>query len=182
MIIVEGPDGAGKSTLVKELKEEYGFVEGLRGTNDRKLLYTVTRSDTYNALSQAVRGDGPPIIWDRLFFSEMVYAPIVHRDCEFSLHEQKFVGDVLESLECPVIVCRPPFEVVQINAAKDEQMDGVNENLRGIYQRYETECDWPHNTMWYDYTGTVRGGKFVSREDISKQINHYLAVRKWRET
>lgn len=164
--------------------EQFHLELGERGTADRKLLYTVTRRDTYTAISQAVRGDEVPRIWDRLFYSEKVYAPIVGRECEFGPIESDFVLSMLHGLACPVIVCLPPFPVVEANALKDEQMGGVNENIGQIYAAYDNEgfMEWTNRTMHYDYTGTNAGNHaYFSLEDIYGHVTNYLEDRKARE-
>jgi len=187
VILVEGPDGAGKTTLVRDLQHQYGFVEGERGTTDRKLLYTVTRQDTYTALAEAVRGDAPAKIWDRLFFSEQVYAPIVGRDCEFNDYESHYVRAVMAALGCPVIVCLPPLATVQANIAKADQMRGVNENIADIYNRYDDDrfMLWPKCTVFYDYTmvRTIddRRKPYVGLNQIWDLIEDYLSYREERQ-
>lgn len=182
LIIVEGPDGAGKTTLVRGLIREFSFQAGERGTTDRKLLYTVTRSDTYRAMAHEVLGDEPPRIWDRLFFSEMVYAPIVGRLCEFSMSEQAYIRRVLEAMRVPIVLCLPPLAHVVENALKDEQMDGVVDNLTTIYEAYAQPDFMPEHTLVYDYTNTMteRGLNYVPREIIDEEINDYLQERRTR--
>lgn len=189
MVILEGCDGAGKTTLLKRLVDEHGFEIGERATKDRKKLYTVTRQDTHTALSQAVLGHGPPKIWDRLYYSEKVYAPIVGRVPEFNRAEQTHIELLLTVLRVPIIVCMPPEDVVRRNAyADDEQMDGVNENIGRIYREYKRpSMGFTQYTMYYDYTGTTSWGggkplhKFYTYEEISGVINKYMTERKVRE-
>lgn len=188
MIIVEGPDGSGKSTLVRELAKEFGLLEGERGTTDRKKLYTVTRPDTYQALGHAVGGTAPVRIWDRLFYSELVYAPLVDRPVEFSTSEQGYVRRMIDALACPIIVCLPPRDVVTQNvlATKDEQMDGVVAAARWIWNRYEDlwqDGVFGEHVMLYDYTSrllTDRPLSFSSIDVIKENISDYLAERRER--
>ena len=180
MIIVEGPDGAGKSTLVEELSHEFDLEVGERATSDRNKLYTVTRQDTYTALSHSVLGHGKPQIWDRLFFSEMVYAPVIGRDCEFTHEEKVFVNRVLRATGCPVILCMPPWAVVQANVKGTFQMEGVHQNLEAIYAAYRTVCGDLPSLSWFDYTGEQSDAGYVSRERISGICDHYLDKRKVR--
>lgn len=150
MIILEGPDGAGKTTLKESLQTRYGFDEGIRGTADRSKLYTVTVHDTFYALRCAL-GNLPPVIWDRLYFSELVYANIVGRPIEFSNTQSRIVRGTLKVLDVPIIYCRPPGSTIKRNAQKDEQMDGVLDNLDKIIQDYDRVM-LDTNALHYDYT------------------------------
>jgi len=181
MIIVEGPDGAGKSTLVGSLAAELDLEVGERATKDRDKLYEVTRQDTYTALAKGVKGHKSPLIWDRLFFSEMVYSPAVGRDCEFSLEEQVFVKQVLSAMGCPIIICRPPLDAVEENVRAAEQMKGVKENIRRIYNHYGSVAENMPWLIWYDYTGELTGkGSFKSYDEIVTACEYYIKKRKVR--
>lgn len=180
MIIVEGPDGAGKSTLVQELCDHFPLTVGERGVTDRHKLYEVTRQDTYTALAAAVKGNQYPQIWDRLFFSEMVYAPVIGRECEFSLDEQNFVRRILKTLACPVIVCLPPWDVVKQNVHGTDQMDGVHENLQQIYEAYHEVFENMPWVLWYDYTGEIDLPAYQDQGSIIKAVRVYLDRREDR--
>lgn len=189
MIIIEGPDGAGKTTLKEELLKRYPqMAEGPRGTKDRRKLYTVTVPDTFGAINRSVRAAYLPrsgmdhtslYVWDRLFFSELVYADITGRPCEFSLGQRIFITKILETIGCPIILCLPPFEVVKENAEVHEQMDGVKENLQVIWGGYQS-LYWtmPNQTMIYDYTNDNDEG--VSFDELTATIDKYLIERSRR--
>lgn len=181
MIIVEGPDGAGKTTLIKELCDHYGFEVGKRGTDNRDLLYTVTVPDTFRALRGALEGWGPgsralPTIWDRLYFSDLVYAPIQDRNVAFNHEERRVIESTIRDLGIPVIKCYPPWETVLENEAGTHQMEGVHENLERIYRSYEFMIRVPHFT--YDYT--VDDGPTCGRH-LFPYIDEYLRRRKQRK-
>jgi hypothetical protein len=192
MIIIEGPDGAGKTTLKDEILNRYPqrVKEGTRGTKDRSKLYEVTVPDTFRAINMAIRATGTsfgPIggeprvhVWDRLFFSDMVYAPIQGRPCQFSPGQQHFIRDILETIDCPIILCLPPFEVVKENAQVHEQMTGVNENLKTIWTSY-ANMYWqmPNQTVIYDYTGSR--DDLLDEHELYKMIDRYLHERSKRE-
>lgn len=187
MIVVEGPDGAGKTTLVAKLLNRYLFMrEGPRGTKDRARLYTVTVPDTFGAINRAIRAKTPYreqrdiCVWDRLFFSEMVYADLTDRPCQFSLGQQRFISRILEAIDCPIILCLPPIEVVEANALAAEQMKGVKENIAEIWSRYHSLYgNMPNNTMIYDYTG--EDPDRVTYDEIIATIDKYLLERSKRE-
>ena len=176
MIIVEGPDGAGKSTLVGKLGKDLGLLVGERATTDRKKLYTVTRQDTYTALGLEIGGNSPSRIWDRLFFSEMVYAPIVGRTCEFTEREQTTIKRIMMAIGVPIIVCYPPLETVLANVEPEErdEMDGVKGNITNIYKAYNTVMTGMPNVMHYDYTGQNDNANVFSYEAIVARCEHWL--------
>lgn len=155
MIIIEGPDGAGKSTLVRHLKSRFNMLEGERATADRNLLWKVTRQDTYTALAEAVRAHERPRIWDRLFFSELVYSPTMGRVCEFKPGEQDVIRRLIAALGVPVIVCYPPLAVTVENTLRDDQMEGVKPNIEKIWRAYPNAMAGCSGARYYDYTDTV---------------------------
>lgn len=190
MIIVEGPDGAGKTTLVQELVREFDFMVGERAVADRDKLYTVTRQDTHTALARAIltaEKDGPACIWDRLFYSEMVYAPVVGRPIEFAVEERLWIRRIIEAAQFPVILCLPPRDTVRANSWKDDQMPGVKEGIDNIWDAYARMANdefFPQSVMMYDYSNqeaakTV-GPPWWTFDGICNQIQDYLDQREKR--
>jgi len=175
VIVVEGPDGAGKSTLVKELCRDLGLLEGKRSTVDRNKLYETTRIDLYTSLSDEIRGDQPSRVWDRSpFFSELVYYPYTGGECRFSDWEKSFIFRTIEAWGIPVILCLPDFETVKANVAKDKQMPKVEENIADIYETY---TDMPYYTALWDYT---REDPKSSYEQLTDHCMEFLENRKRR--
>src|SRR5437868_13537584 len=127
MIVVEGFDGTGKSTLVTRLSGDLGLRVGERGTENRDKLYEVTRQDTYTALAHAVSGRVPAYIWDRMFFSEPIYSHVMGRKNAFNGNESMHVMAILKALRCPIIICHVPLEVAEENMEKKHQMEAVAE-------------------------------------------------------
>lgn len=178
MIIIEGPDGAGKTTLVKQLQEEYGFDVGERGTEDRTKLYLYTVRDTHKAVRGAVNPYAPPLIWDRLFYSELVYYPYTTGKCRFNQEQINYFTRMIDALRCPVVLCLPPEHLV-VESVEDpdrQEMDGVKENIRTIYHGYEQlyrDLIFPDHTFWYDYTRDA----FTQ---LKQYIDPYLTERQER--
>lgn len=184
MIIVEGPDGAGKTTLVSELLDEFPELRiGKRGTKDRSKLWTVTRKDTYRALAEACNAKKPHI-WDRLFWSEFAYWEVTGREkCEFGPDDLSVVPGVIRALHAPVIWCMPPEEVVIANVKLDKQMEGVEENIQHIYSIYQAMLGdsvyvpTGTNLMTYNYLGE---NAIERKHQIFSMVEGYLAARNGR--
>jgi thymidylate kinase len=182
VIIVEGPDGGGKSTLVEGLCMEYGLAVGERAVENRDLLYKVTRQDTYTAIALEIGGQlEKPTIWDRLFWSEMVYADVVGRPVEFQPYEQDLIKKFLSSLAI-TIVCLPPKHTVLENvAASKHEMDGVKERAEVIYDRYRSLFQgYGGELLFYDYTGEQAMAGYRNYDKVITQIDRYIDLRKGR--
>lgn len=174
MIVIEGPDGAGKTTLVKELQEHFQLSVGERGTKNRDELYKVTVPDTFRAFAGAFAG--PATLWDRLYFSELVYHPYTTGKCAFSKMQQDFFERMFTAVGAPVILCMPPEQVVVDIVQKPDrhEMLGVELNIRHIYREYEHLMrmgHFPPQTHVYDFTrsGDLAETMFIVDDYINRK-------------
>jgi thymidylate kinase len=182
MIIVEGPDGAGKTTLVRQLVHEFAELKiGLRGTDNRDFLWKVTVHDTMKALSDFALSHGKINIWDRLFYSELVYAPLgmPPRKVEFNEAQQMHIRRIIDSADFPVILCLPPKQVVIENILEERhQMEGVREKAGAIYDAYHrlwSEQVFPERTMLYDYTMDA-----IAFPAVRNEVQDYIESKRER--
>lgn len=166
MIILEGPDGAGKTQLAQRMSHELGiplapkFVksdgEG-SGTND---LFGEAYRDVVTMPDKA------PMIYDRHpLISEYVYGPIVR-----GVLPPDFVTPTAHATlrlfaeQVHVIWCLPSLQTVYDNVAdidSAEQMEGVHKNIDAIYSMYHTmRLWWGGESTVYDYTVTDQASKY----------------------
>lgn len=173
MIIVEGPDGGGKTTLVRELSREFGLkihpkgerVEGPDGPPKQD-----ERERVWEAVGQMVTGNRPVEIYDRLFYSELVYGPIWRGKIELTEDEIRMVQQTLRVFKVPVIFCLPPLGQC-IDNARDSTHPKVIPTLEQVYEEY-SYCATGMGIQ-YDYT----------REPFTKlrtAIRGYLEFKKER--
>jgi thymidylate kinase len=185
MIIVEGPDNAGKTTLVNHIISEFGSkVElshhsRLKGAERDKLARQTPmeqRAFVYGNLNRAVLSKGPVDVHDRLFYSELVYGPIFHPPVVFNYEETRHINRLLTAISPPIIFCLPPLEVVSGYAEGEHQLTGVAENTKKIYDSYMvlSALARPRITT-YDYT---RGPASLAR--ITAVVARYLERREKR--
>lgn len=174
MIVVEGPDGSGKTTLCKQICERYGLEMGMRGTSNRDEIYKTTRQDTWFAMWQELEMSDN-LVWDRIGpISDPIYSAVGilnNRFCAFTPGEIKVFQQFVDHLAL-VIVCLPPFEVVQANVETSHQLPRVKEQTGWIWQQYYTYSGKAHFVD--DYTS-------VNPLSIEGTVDRYLLNRKSRE-
>lgn len=183
MIIVEGPDNSGKSTLVNLILETFGDkvdvaphnIKGPDGTRDK--LWETEKPRVYSMLARGIMAKDRPAVCDRLFFSELVYSELLGRECQWNWEEQRHICRVLTAISPPIIFCLPPLEVVA-DYGDSHQLEGVRERTEQIYKAYEalSSLARPRITR-YDHT---RGPAAKAR--VLSVVSRYLerrGKRKW---
>lgn len=129
-IIIEGPDGAGKSTLAKSLA----------GALDMNILkMTADGGQSAREYMQKLACDG--VIIDRCWVSEQVYSDLFGREPRIDNDDAEALTKFCGRAGIPIIVLLPPLHVVigRMNARGDEYADVVCPNITEIYRRYR---DW----------------------------------------
>lgn len=127
-IIIEGPDGAGKSTLAKSLA----------GALDMNILkMTANGGQSAREYEQKLACDG--VIIDRCWVSEQIYSDLFGREPRISNGDAEALTEFCGRVGIPIIVLLPPLRVVisRLNERGDEYADVVCPNIVEIYQRYQ---------------------------------------------
>ena len=127
-IIIEGPDGAGKSTLAKSLA----------GALDMNILkMTANGGQSMPEYVQKLKCDG--IIIDRCWVSEQVYSDLFKREPRIDNDDAEALTEFCGLAGIPIIVLLPPLHVVisRLNERGDEYADVVCPNIAEIYKRYQ---------------------------------------------
>lgn len=129
-IIIEGPDGAGKSTLAKSLA----------GALDMNILkMTANGGQSVPEYIQKLACDG--IIIDRCWVSEQIYSDLFGREPRIDNDDAESLTEFCGFARVPIIVLLPPLHVVihRLYERGDEYADVVCPNITEIYARYQ---DW----------------------------------------
>ena len=127
-IIIEGPDGAGKSTLAKSLA----------GALDMNILkMTANGGQSMPEYVQKLKCDG--IIIDRCWVSEQVYSDLFEREPRIDNDDAEALTEFCGLTGVPIIVLLPPLHIVigRLNERGDEYADVVCPNIVEIYKRYQ---------------------------------------------
>lgn len=164
IVIVEGMDGTGKTTLIQQLAHYLDvkpkkFIKSSGPYEDFKRTLVASTIPEINELETA-SAKGAPIkrLYDRFpLISEAVYGPILRgRNCfgdqYYSLRSR------LLALKTVIIYCRPDRDVIYTNVQQTPQMKGVLEHFGELLDAYDKLfvelTDSPVNSYItvYDYT------------------------------
>lgn len=137
-IIIEGPDGAGKSTLAKSLA----------GALDMNILkMTANGGQSMPEYVQKLKCDG--IIIDRCWVSEQIYSDLFKREPRIDDDNAEALTEFCGLAGIPIIVLLPPLHVVisRLNERGDEYADIVCPNIVEIYKRYQEWAEEHDNAI-----------------------------------
>lgn len=149
IIVVEGPDNAGKTTLGLQLAKKLraAFIKVERPASGLDLMQFQHIIEFAGTYSGCVVADRHPCI------SEPIYGSII-RGGHFLTQD-----DILLCYRCitAIVYCRPPVEMILKTIYDRPQMEGVIEKARDIIKAYDSLMveSPPHQfprTIGYDYT------------------------------
>lgn len=128
MIILEGSDGAGKTTLSKELAQgKYDIISFAKPTDKFE-------KDIY-FLMTLMTGD---IILDRFFYSEWVYANHFGRTRRISWIDLIALENLLKRRSAQLIFVNTDSEICAKRLDEEDQKAYTENDIRNLQQAYET--------------------------------------------
>lgn len=157
MIIFEGPDGSGKTTLINEFREQFDIPIAPRvvGKNTEAML------DLRDWVDNNLEEGFQRVIFDRYrLISESIYGPII-RDIQHEGFDDRewLMGRLVKfyNIHPIIIYCLPPLQAVIDNVTDDEDNQMVQPRIRSIYNAYVSRATLdfimcPAPVFIYDYT------------------------------
>jgi hypothetical protein len=184
MVIIEGPDHGGKSTLIQHIMGHFGSDalvlsdHSISQTRNKESFRSpeAVRKRVYDEIIAEVVGTDRPHVLDRLFFSELVYGSVLREHVCFPWKEQVHICRMLTALSPPIVFCMPPLGQIQSKIYGSTQMEGVTANIDAIYRKYDAMLALRHPKVTkYDYT---KGP--AARSRVCSLIEIYLKRRNER--
>lgn len=134
LYILEGPDGAGKTTLAKSLEglEYVHFGPPPKGKNAAWHQYYALLVDLWDNH----RPGG--VVVDRFIHGELIYGPILRGGTDLTWAHVRMLERVLMGLEAQLVICLPPWEMVKENWLKDIDNELIKDadDLYDVYSFY----------------------------------------------
>lgn len=155
IVVVEGPDGAGKSTLIDNLRlscdRHYLTLRRNGPPKDVGEISSCVRWVEKAANSVTLMLDRHPLI------SEPIYGGILRGSnlLEGTYNLEDIRAHFLEFID-RVVYCRPPTSVIVRKMHDNPQLQGVVENIYLISKQYDYAMEmlkhWGVNVIEYDWT------------------------------
>lgn len=156
IIILEGPDGAGKTTLGLHLQEHHGFKyhhEGVppprNGVNSLLNYYGQLLYDAHNS--------GDNVVFDRLHLGETIYGPICRHQDQITDVGVVLIERLRLAYGAIMVICLPDLDVCRKNwlTRKGSEYVPNDDMFARIYERYKLAASSTSNIQqkfWFDYT------------------------------
>ena len=154
IVILEGPDGGGKTTLARHLEQAYGFRYVHTGppTSD-KVLEAYGRT-LYDA-SQEPRST----VIDRLHIGERIYGPALRGSDLLTRNGEVLLHRLISAYGARLVFCIPPYDTAVENWRKRHETEGaelIKKKLiyDQVYYAYKnlSQDFFYANSSWWDYT------------------------------
>jgi hypothetical protein len=166
MIILEGPDGGGKSMLTPKIVRRW---HGRPPDNyDVQVTHSPGPLDNglYEWAIKALKNAKPVCILDRFpYFSESVYGPVLRQRPCMSTAEFVALRERLLKIRPLVIYCRPPVTTLHVSRLVRDQMSGVLEHYDEIVAAYDRGyAHWIRDfrILQYDFTRGEEADRILS--------------------
>ena len=135
-IIIDGPDGAGKTTLVKKLADHFGCD-----------ILVLTENGSKNFTDYLHKAGLNNIVSDRSFLSEIVYADVFERPSELTPAHQEALLQFYRANMWQIIILNASVSCLheRLNLRGDEDLSKIVnlEKLRQAYKYLSTNYGLP---------------------------------------
>ena len=139
IIILEGADGSGKTTLAQELRKDLGVYTWLTSSNSKP-----TESTQIEEVTRWINSTPPSIvnIVDRHpLISEYVYGLVLRKNVRHDLSFREMALEIGFIQPTLLIHCHVNWPAQSINLNNTEQMPGVAENIQRLRRSYVIVMD-----------------------------------------
>lgn len=183
MLIVEGPDGGGKTTLIRQLQEAFDIPVAPRVvTKDTKAMLNL-RTWVDDNLDKGFQN----MIFDRYrLISETIYGPILRDKAQPGFDDLVWITPRMKrlyELRPTIIYCIPPLETVIKNITSDPDNKVVASKIEAIYSAYVARAALDYTfspgivKIWNYKTSPSIDGKPIWFNAIHEYMTHRLGEK-----
>jgi hypothetical protein len=156
IIILEGVDGSGKTTLAKELAQRYNAEIHHEGPPPKFMNHRVRRRPSltlghYASILQSMRGKN--VILDRWALGERVYGPILRKKDKLGADGWTLLNRLIMASGAYQVLCMPPYKVCLANwRSRHGELIKDETAYRKTYEKYAELAVTTAPDIIYDYT------------------------------
>lgn len=143
MIILEGVDKAGKTTLARRLSDMYGIPIDKCG---------IPKGNPIPGYIQAIKDMSAPVIWDRFIYGEIPYSIVKKRTRYMQSFELDMLELMLATMPTLVVYVRPPRQVIQDRHSMEPDSYVSKQEALMLYEEYD-ELTAQLNIPVFEYRG-----------------------------
>lgn len=154
LIILEGPDGAGKTTLATILAEKYKYHVRHAGPPAPGLGEEETLANYLVPVIKAHEA-GRATVFDRLHLGELTYGPVMRGGTAMTPRVLNLLERYYSAVDAQVVMCLSPWRTCFNNWLRNRQQEYVQkvEDFNKIYRRYARFIFQERRPyLWFDYT------------------------------
>lgn len=154
LIVVEGPDGSGKTTLINNLRsatKRYYWTARSSGAPPTR--YDLIQA---NKIFQSLSLSPIPVVIDRhILISDPIYGPLLRdQNPVVDIYTERGIKNILLNTVKRIIYCCPPRVLVIEGVTKENQLEGVPERIEKLIDLYDlrmTELqEYGIEVIWYN--------------------------------
>lgn len=171
-IIVEGIDGAGKSTYIERLIKENPQM------NYKVIHCTRHTPNTYEYFSNLLKSEDN-IIFDRFCFGQFVYQK--RSDRKLNLQDLTNLIELMNDIKAKIIYIYSSIEACLLNCKKDSEdsyytynyLESLDNKFRSLFDIVDTYniVEYYHN--YYEYSTSNKESKELTEEDKTNIIKNF---------
>lgn len=140
MIIIEGLDGVGKTTLVDF------FVK--MGMKKFHFNYDAYNIDLFTKYMRLLNEETSILVLDRSFISEMVYGPVLRNNCKLTIEQYTELLKAYKEKETTIIYLTAPKEVLLERRSNDlNDYEIINKYYDSLNDRYNEIMNFSSNYL-----------------------------------